>query len=387
MNYWDILIRAVVMKVYGRKSLQDAKAYTIDFDYQRLSGSDIVKVDANEFKSVLTNDAMNDVLSKLLDLKLELYPDATYSLLSDVVSSIFGLPRENIIIGNGSDEILKMLFVAYFGGTLLLPDITYPVYRNLAAIYEMDVVSVPLSKQRFDLPSDIGDYFNGEKKICIAIFSYPNNPTGNCFEKDAILKLIKENPNTLFVVDEAYYEFCNSSFFEYVSEYGNLIVIRTFSKAYALAGLRLGFAVSNEDLITVLKKLELPYNINTVSQCLGAALIKKTHPLVESAVSVLIVERTRVLNELRRIGTVKVYHSDANFVFIGLGNNINVTSVNDIFRSNDIYIRLFKYPDLGVFMRFTISECEQKNNRVIKLIEQHLGNEKTKIVTADCEVV
>lgn len=287
-----------------RNALKDLKPY------QPQAEQASIKLDANESKNYLINDTF-----KLNDLSLNLYPDSNANLLRTKLSAYTNVPTSQIVVGNGSSEMIELILKTFIesGDNVLSFEPSFSMYTIYTSIYNGNYIGVP-SKANFKL--DIDDmiaYANKYNPKLIFICS-PNNPTGQMIPQTDIIKLIKST-DALICLDEAYIEFSeqSSSMMSMVNQFDNLMVIRTFSKAFGLAGIRLGYLVSNQNLVNELYKVKSPYNLNTMTQSLGVYALSKIDQVIKYTKSI-IKERLIVEKALSTLN-LKVYPSEANFIF------------------------------------------------------------------------
>ncbi len=255
------------------------------------------------------------------DTDLNRYPDPYQGELKKTISKIKGVTSNEIFIGNGSDEAIDLLFRAFcepqVDKAYIFPP-TYGMYEVSAKINNVDIIKLNL-RDNYELPK-IEDVKNKIKSKGILFICSPNNPTGNTFTLKAIEKLAK-NFYGLVVVDEAYIDFSNTkSAISLLNRIPNLVVLQTLSKAFGLAGLRLGFAFSNKKIIEVLNKIKPPYNINSLSQ-IKALEILKNRETVKQQISQIQFQRELLQTSLKEIKSVKkVYSSKTNFILAEFEN-------------------------------------------------------------------
>jgi histidinol-phosphate aminotransferase len=266
-----------------------------------------VKLDANESPYGFT-----DVFKIVKSLKTNRYPDPEARDLRELVARELRVKTENILQGNGSDELIYQL-ITTFGGPVLYPVPTFSMYGIISQALGAKKIAIPLNEE-FDLDSeDILLRIRREKPRLIFL-STPNNPTGNCFSSEKILKIIEASSSTsLVVVDEAYQPFASErGFIPFLNDYENLIILRTLSKI-GLAGLRVGFLIAREEIINEVNKVRLPFNLNSLSQAIAAEVIKKK-TLLKGHIKSIISERGKLFNELSKIKGIRPYPSEANFI-------------------------------------------------------------------------
>ena len=218
----------------------------------------------------------------------------------------------DVLLGNGSDEIIQLLALAVAkpGAVLLSVEPSFVMYRMIATFVGMRYVGVPLAA---DFSLDLNATLDAieREQPALVFLAYPNNPTGNLFDAQAIRKIIQAAPG-LVVVDEAYYAFASDSFIPHLAEFGNLLVMRTFSKL-GMAGLRLGFLAGSGAWLSQLEKLRLPYNVGVLPQLVAAKLLEHHDVLLEQAEDIK-QERTSLLRHLGMSKGVHAYPSEANFI-------------------------------------------------------------------------
>ncbi len=245
------------------------------------------------------------------------YPDPRQIKLKTRVGEIKKLPVQNIFMGNGSDEPIDLLLRAFCEpgkDNIVSINPTYGMYRVAADTNDIAVNLVPLSDD-FELDADVVLAAVTPNTKIIFLCS-PNNPSGNALDKVAMLKIIN-GFDRLVVVDEAYIDFCpEKSFLPTLSQYPNLVILQTFSKAWGMAGLRLGMAFANEQIIEVLSRIKYPYNLNILTQEKGLELLADENKKI-SWVEVILKEREKMLGYLKMYPfVVKVFPTDANFVLV-----------------------------------------------------------------------
>ena len=257
---------------------------------------------------------------------LNRYPDPEAKALRKLLAKEFKVKPENILHGNGSDELIYYL-ITTFGGPVLYPVPTFSMYGIISQALGEKKIEVPLDKN-FDL--DIERILNAIKKYKprLIFLSSPNNPTGNSFSTDRILKIIdvvssrgtQYDVRSLVVVDEAYQAFSSKkSFLASLKKYKNLVILKTLSKI-GLAGLRVGFMTADSEIIKEVNKVRLPFNVNSLSQAVAVEALKDRR-LLQSCIKSIVSERKRLLNEMKKIGNIKAYPSDANFILFKVVNS------------------------------------------------------------------
>lgn len=276
-------------------------------------GKEGIFLDANEN----TNGAPIS-FGKDLGINLNRYPDPLQLDLKEKLGKIKGLPIENIFLGNGSDEAIDILFRAFCNpakdNVIVCPP-TYGMYEISAKINDVSVIKVPLIKETFQLDTEniIKSITENTKLI---FFCCPNNPTGNGVKWDSI-KLILDSFKGIVVIDEAYINFASyRSLIPELLNYPNLVILQTLSKAWGLAGLRVGSAFAARQIIDVFNKIKPPYNINIVSQKLASEALDNLEQ-INSWIKEVVAERNKLAADLVKLPFIlKVYPSEANFILI-----------------------------------------------------------------------
>jgi histidinol-phosphate aminotransferase len=249
------------------------------------------------------------------------YPDPLQWQVKEKLATIKGVKSTQIFLGNGSDEPIDLLMRAFCEpnqDSVLITEPTYGMYSVCAEVNAVNIQQVLLTPD-FDIDLDaFPKTFDGSTKILY--LCSPNNPTGNSLSHDKIVQVLKRFYG-IVVIDEAYIDFSKGkSFVQELSKYPNLVILQTFSKAWGLAGLRLGVAYASEEIIRILNKIKYPYNINTRTQDLALDALENISTK-NKWVEEIIAERERLVKALKKLSIVdKVYPSDANFLLVRVAN-------------------------------------------------------------------
>ena len=288
--------------------------------------------------------------------KLRLYPDPECGILREKLAALFGFEKENIFVSNGSDDILNFSFMAFCDGAkcaAAFPEISYGFYQVYADLYGVDAKKIPLAK---DFSVCAEDYYNVQRTVVIA---NPNAPTGLTLSVDEIEEIVKSNPDHVVVIDEAYVDFGAESCVELVHRYENLLVVRTFSKSYSLAGGRLGFAIGSAALIDDLNRIKYstnPYNINRLTMLAGTAAVEDNDYYMQNC-RVIEENRAYTTEALRDMG-FEVLDSKANFIF-ARSAEIGGEELYLSLKARGILIRHFSTEAIKEFNRITIGTMEE----------------------------
>jgi len=275
--------------------------------------SGLIKLDAMENPYRLPQELRDEIARAVADAEINRYPDAGAQQLKAGIRQVVDLPPGmDILLGNGSDEIIQILAlaVAQPGAVLLSVEPSFVMYRMIALFAGMEYVGVPL---REDFSLDLEAMLSAIKRDqpALVFLAYPNNPTGNLFDAAAVRQIIAAAPG-LVVLDEAYYAFASDSFIPQLAHYENLLVMRTFSKL-GMAGLRVGFLAGSAVWLSQLEKLRLPYNVGVLPQVVASKLLQHHDVLLAQAERIK-QERGRLLNDLQAMSGVQAYPSEANFI-------------------------------------------------------------------------
>lgn len=268
-----------------------------------------VKLDAMENPFPLPDELRLEISAEVKKALINRYPDPSAKELKKAVAAFWNMDPERMVMGNGSDELIQTIILA-FGGPVLFPAPTFAMYGITARALSEKAAAVPLGRD-FSLDPDRLLRKAKQVKARVIFLAVPNNPTGNRFSDDAI-KRIFEKSRAAVVIDEAYYDFSRKSWLAAMSGHKNMIILRTLSKI-GLAGLRIGAMTASPEILGEMNKIRLPYNINMLSQA-AAAVVLKNQEAVRRQISQLISERERLYNALSGIRGVAAYKSETNFI-------------------------------------------------------------------------
>ncbi len=314
----------------------------------------LVKLNTNENPYGPSPKAIAAMQAEVND-NLRLYPDPNSDRLKQAVADYYGVQTAQVFVGNGSDEVLAHAFHGLFqhGQPLLFPDISYSFYPVYCGLYGIDFVQVPLDEQ-FQIRVD--DYARPNGGI---IFPNPNAPTGCGLALEAIERLLKANPDTVVLVDEAYIDFGGKTAISLVDKYPNLLVSQTLSKSRSLAGLRVGIAVGHPDLIEALERIKNSFNSYPLDRMAiaGAAAAFEDKAYFEQTCQRVIESREAVVAGLEKLG-FEVLPSQANFVFARHPDKDAATLAAGL-REQGVIVRHFKQQRIAQFLRITIGTPEQ----------------------------
>lgn len=271
-----------------------------------------IKLDANESPYAF----MGDLSGILKNLKTNRYPDPEARGLKRMLAKRLAVSPANILFGNGSDELISYMITA-FGGPVLFPAPTFSMYGIISQALGEKAISIPLDREfDIDLKKTLAAMKKERPKLIF--LSSPNNPTGNCFSSDKILKII-EASRGIVVVDEAYQPFSSEKgLLPLLKDYRNLVILRTLSKI-GLAALRIGFMAADPEIINEVNKVRLPFNLNSLSQAVAVRALKEKGKLA-SSIRKIVSERELLFGELKELKGLRPYPSEANFILFSASN-------------------------------------------------------------------
>jgi len=332
------------------------------YEMPELHGNSILRLDRNENYFIDKEVLMKIALEALNEIDIRLYPDTEFMELLEALSKFFNINAEYFVIGFGSDQLIDILTGVFARKSIVVSiSPTFSWYRLRTTFHGGTYIDVPLND---DFSLNLYEIIQKSKNASLLFLCSPNNPTGNQFPLNDI-KSIVEEVKSLVVIDEAYVDFANFSAYNLVKKYDNLIVLRTFSKAYGLAGLRLGYMIAPPEITKPISKVaQYPYPIANFSAKIAVKLLQNKH-IIENAINELKKERERFYNELLRIG-INVYKSDTNFLLFN--SPLNPELFDSILVKNNIKIKHIK-DVLGrsTFFRVTVGlRC--MNDRFLEVI-------------------
>ena len=287
--------------------------------YHVPDSSNYIKLDAMENPYHWPEDKVDEWLSIIADVELNRYPDPQAQGLKKSLRKTMDIPENaEILLGNGSDEIIQMIIMAMSksGQKVLSVEPGFVMYRMIAAFCNMEYIGIPLQKD-FSLDCDEILSTIEQQQPAVIFLAYPNNPTGNLFSRDEI-EIIIRAAQGLVVVDEAYHAFADDSFMNDIGKYENLVVMRTVSKM-GLAGLRLGLLAGAPEWLSEFDKVRLPYNINILTQA-SANFALANHAMLDTQTEQIKKDREILYQSLCNIDELTVYPSQANFILFKTPN-------------------------------------------------------------------
>lgn len=333
---------------------------------------DMIKLNTNE-NPYPPSPLVEQALEKMKTDTFRLYPDPTAHKLVKAIADYHGLKETEVFAGVGSDDVLAMVFMTFFNGKdpILFPDITYSFYDVWAELLRIPYERIPLSDE-FDIVGDDYKKVNGG-----IIFPNPNAPTGAELSQDAVRAVIEDNPDSVVVVDEAYVDFGAETVLPLIHEYDNLLVVRTFSKSRSMAGVRIGYACGNEEMIRFLNDVKYSFNsytMDTMVLYLGEASIKDESYFRET-IKKITETREWTQKQLARLG-FSFKDSKANFVF-AKHESCPASELFERLREEHIYVRHFDKPRISNYLRITIGTPEEMR-KLTEFLEHYLAQRNGK---------
>lgn len=340
-----------------RKNILKLKPYTSARD----SFLDGILLDANE-------NSLGSVIKDDYNLQLNRYPDPAQNKLRENLSKYLNVSTDKLFFGVGSDEIIDLLiriFCEPKKDSVLIPEPTYGMYQVACDINEVETITVPLNK---NFQVDVNATLSAIKKNTKIIFlCSPNNPTANTLNKKNVIQILN-NFTGIVVIDEAYIDFNETkSFLNEQKKFPNLVIIRTFSKAWGLAGIRCGYSIADEFITKLLFKIKAPYNLNKLTANAILNSLKNVKRKTEF-VKKLNSEKEKIVNELKSIKQIqKIYPSDANFILFKIKNATNV--YNKLAAKGVIIRNRSNQLNLDDCLRVSIGTPTENNTFIKKLKE------------------
>jgi len=294
-------------------------------------------------------------IKKAIGETLRLYPDPTGMELRQTIAQYYDLEVEQIFLGNGSDEVLAFAFMTFFDPEkpILFPNITYSFYKVYASLFQLNYHLIPLDEQ-FSIPVELFNRENGG-----IIIPNPNAPTGKCLDIQSIRRILEKNQNSVVIIDEAYIDFGGQSVIPLIKDYPNLLVIQTLSKSRSLAGLRVGFALGQDELIQGLDRVKNSINSYTLDRLAlaGATAAIQDEAYFQETRKKIIATRERISADLVDMG-FQVIPSQANFIFIS-HPRYQADLLFQQLREKGILVRYFNAPQIDNYLRVSIGSDEE----------------------------
>ena len=327
-----------------------------------------INLAANENPANLPHELLSQIADRLHEFPFNRYPDPMSSKLRDQIAEANGLDPANVLVGNGGDELIFDLMLAWGGPgrALLTMPPTFAMYEIDARLTDTTIVEVPRRANDFSVDEAAVLARLAQGGIDIVMISHPNNPTGNLAPETFLIDVLKAT-DALVLVDEAYFEFSRHTMRPHMARHPNLVILRTFSKAFSLAGLRVGYVLAHEDVISELTKVRQPYSVDRFSQWV-AGMVFRERVVFESQIQELLRQRDVIEHGLSRVPGIKVYRSEANFVLFHVDRAAAVW--RDLLHSHSILVRdLSRVPGCEDCLRVSVGNIAE-NTRFLKAMEE-----------------
>jgi histidinol-phosphate aminotransferase len=333
-----------------------------------------VKLNQNENPYDLPESLKRRVLEAALRRSWARYPAFDPKPLRERLAAFAGWRADGVLAGNGSNELIEALLLVSVGaGTrVVIPEPTFTLYALLTKVLGGEILSVPLGSELEYDAAAIRSLRSGAAAPLTIVCS-PNNPTGGVLETDAIARMCEE-ADGLVVIDEAYHEFAQKSVVPLLARHANLIVLRTFSKAMAMAGLRVGYLLAAPELVREIDKARLPYNLNFLSEAAAMAALDEWSALRQGVVK-LIAAREELLRSLAGVPGVKPYPSQANFILFELERADPKAVFESLFERGVLIRDVSAYPRLSRCLRVSVGS-PQENETFLRALRVSLETQR-----------
>ncbi len=327
-----------------------------------------VRLSSNELPYELPPSLRERVAEEIRRIPVNRYPDPDCTELKEIVADFFGVAEKNVLLGNGSDELIYYLSlsVGEFDQGIYIPIPTFPMYEISADILGRPKITVQLDES-FDIDLERSLEAVERGRVILAYYSYPNNPTGNLFSRGKIETL--RDRGIFTVVDEAYYHYSGETFLPDALSREDTVLLRTLSKI-GLAGLRIGVLIGREEIVSEINKVRLPFNITYPSQVIAKVVLTEGREFIESAVDRVVKERERLTDEMKNMEGVEVFPSKANFILFRTQHPAKEVHSELIRRG--VLIRDISYlPGLDRCLRVSVGKPED-NDRFLEALKDVL---------------
>ena len=333
-----------------------------------------VRLDANESYIPLGQNILNEFTAALRTVDFIRYPDPQASELCGAFNDFYGIDGSFTCAGNGSDEIISVLMNGFVdkGETVMTFAPDFSMYAFYASLAELKTVVCEKDPKTLQVNFEAADKLIAEKKVRLCIFSNPCNPTGRIEKRSDIEYLVKKHPTTLFVIDEAYMDFAGSaalseSFLSFAGKYPNAVVLKTLSKAIGAAALRLGFIVSDKAFYDMFCEVKSPYNVNSVSQAFGKALLREKE-LLKECTKKIVRSKDELYSGICELVSDKPEDTYTNFVYY---RTPNAVAIYEQLKQKGILVRCFGSQYGGAALRITAGTPDE-NRRVLAALKYNI---------------
>jgi histidinol-phosphate aminotransferase len=319
-----------------RNDVLELAPYRLDADFPAETLPDLVRMSLNENPLVDRSQLMKMLEAAIRKIDPRNYPEPHARIAVEALGKFHRISPSRILVGNGLDDVLDRLVrtIVDVGSEVVIAEPTFFMYTYYTQLCRGRKTQVMLNP---DFSLDVDTLIRASKDARVTFVCSPNSPTGNQFERDNLKRVISEC-RSLMVVDETYVDFAEYSALKWIDEYSNLIVLRTFSKAFGLAGIRIGYLVANEDLVEAIKKTVHPFNVSSFAQQLVVEALHR-YDYFKRGFRAVIREREWLLKQLRCLEGVTPYRSDANFILFRVNNRTPSSKIQSGLRDRGILIK------------------------------------------------
>lgn len=343
---------------YLRKELQALQPYVVDGSKYR------IRLDANESFLRIEDYLIDEMQGQISSALFNRYPDTDSKEVCALYAKYAGVSPESIIAGNGSDELIQIIVNTFVEKgekvVVLSPDFSmYSFFTEIGGGIPVQIESD--DEFHIDIDYLISEVIKINAKM--VILSNPNNPTGDIIERDKLIKLI-ETCNCIVVIDEAYFEFYRETLVDKIEDFDNLIILRTCSKAAGMAAIRLGFLITNQELLYEVKSVKTPYNLSSITQSFGEVILRNNN-IIKLNSDKIVEQREKLIQALSEFQELKMFKAKANFILIKLER---ATDLNKKLLANGIKVRSFGGGKLTNCMRITIGS-ENENAGLLEVFK------------------
>lgn len=334
---------------------------------------------SNENPANLPGEILSKLSTRLQEFRFNRYPDPAAHELRRLIAEANGLEPENVLIGNGGDELIFGMLLAWGGPGRKMLDVppTFSMYGIDAQVTGTEVVSIP-RRDDFTIDQDAVLKRVAEGDIDIVVVANPNNPTGGLADESFLIELV-HSTDALVMIDEAYFEFSRTTMRPHMSRCENLVILRTFSKAFSMAGLRVGYLLGQEHVVSEFMKVRQPYSVSAFSQWV-AGMVFRERVVFEQGIRDLIRGRDQLMHGLSMLPEVTVFPTEANFVLFRVEHAAALW--RDLLHNHSVLVRDFsRVPGLADCLRVTVGSDEE-NRRFLLAMEDCLGHRRASDILA-----
>ncbi len=345
--------------------------YLVPYDAKDIRAE--VMLAANEHPSNLPGEIVERIASRLQEFRFNRYPDPMAGRLRELIAEANGLEAHNVLIGNGGDEIIFDLLLAWGGPGRKLLDCppTFAMYAIDAQVTGTELVQIPRGPS-FEVDGEAVLARLAAGDIDVVMISHPNNPTGTLSPETLLIDILNAT-DALVLVDEAYFEFSRHTMRPHMERHPNLVILRTFSKAFSLAGLRVGYLLGNEEVIRELTKVRQPYSVDSFAQWVAASVFRE-RVVFQQAIRDLMRGRDTLMHGLSAIEGIEVFPSEANFVLFRIEHAAALW--RDLLHNHSVLVRDFsRSPGLEDCLRVTVGSDEE-NARFLAAVEDIMSQRR-----------